>query len=96
MSWIRFDKKSCIIEIHAQPQAKKNEIVGLYNDRLKVKIKSPPVDGKANECLIEFIAKVVGVNRSSVELLKGESSRQKQIRISGLNLKQIELLLLPK
>lgn len=91
MSWIRCDQNgNCIIEVHAQPQARKNEIVGLYNDRLKIKIKSPPVDGKANDTLIEFLANLLEINRSSVQLIKGDSARQKQIRILGLSIDEIE------
>jgi uncharacterized protein (TIGR00251 family) len=93
MTWIRPDKSGCIIDVHAQPQARKNEVVGLHNDRLKVKIKSPPVDGKANECLTEFIAELLNLNRSAVELIKGETSRQKQLLIHGMNPETAEALL---
>lgn len=96
MAWIRPDKNGCIIDIHAQPGARKSEIVGLHNDRLKVKIKSPPVDGKANECLVEYLADVLSLSRSSVELLKGETSRQKQVRVYGLTPEQAEILLLKR
>ncbi|MEY4615792.1 MAG: hypothetical protein RJB66_752 [Pseudomonadota bacterium] len=93
MGWIRSDKKGCIIDVHAQPQARKNEVVGLHNDRLKVKIKSPPVDGKANECLTEFVAELLNLNRSAVELIKGETSRQKQLLIHGMSPETAEALL---
>lgn len=96
MAWIRDDKNGCIIEIHAQPQAKKNEVVGLHNDRLKVKIKSPPVEGKANECLIEFLADLLNVSRSSVTLLSGETSRQKKLHVRGLFSAQVEPELLKR
>ena len=46
-----------IIECYIQPQSSKNELVGLYNGKLKIKITAPPVDGKANECLIKFLSK---------------------------------------
>ena len=93
MPWIRADKNGCTIDIHAQPQAHKNEVVGLHNDRLKVKVKSPPVDGKANDCLVEFIAQTLGLNRSRVELLKGSSSRQKQLLIVGMSPEAVEAVL---
>lgn len=96
MAWIRSDRNGCIIEVHAQPQARKNEVVGLHNDRLKIKIKSPPVDGKANECLTEFIAELLNLNRSRVELIKGETSRQKQLLIHQMSPEQVENLLLKR
>ncbi len=96
MAWIRFDKNGCLIDIHVQPGARKNEIVGLHNDRLKIKIKSPPVDGKANECLVEYLADALSLSRSSVELVKGDASRQKQVRVYGLTPDQAEALLLKR
>jgi uncharacterized protein (TIGR00251 family) len=89
MTWVRNDKRGCILEIHAQPQARKNELVGLHNDRLKVKIKSPPVDGKANECLVEYFVELLGLSRSAVTLLRGETSRQKQLLIVGVTAEEV-------
>lgn len=96
MSWLRMDKLGVIVEIHAQPQARKNEVVGLHNDRLKVKIKSPPVDGKANECLIDYLADLLGTSRSKIRILKGETSRQKQVLLVGLTLEEVESQLLKR
>jgi uncharacterized protein (TIGR00251 family) len=96
MTWIRSEKTGCIIELHVQPQARKNEIVCIHNNRLKVKIKSPPVDGKANESLIEFIAETLGLRISALELIKGETSRQKQILVHGVTASQVETMLLKR
>jgi uncharacterized protein (TIGR00251 family) len=96
MTWIRPDKQGCLIEIHAQPQARKNEIIGLHNERLKIKIQSPPVDGKANEMLIEFLAETLKVSRSRLRLTKGETSRQKQVLVEGMTPAEVEPLLLKR
>jgi len=59
--------------------------VGIHNDRLKIQITAPPTDGKANEHLIRFIAKIAGVAKSRVTLVSGQTSRQKTLLIEGLD-----------
>jgi uncharacterized protein (TIGR00251 family) len=93
MAWIRVDQDGSIIEVHVLPQGRKNEIIGLYNDRLKVKIDAPPVDGKANACLLRFLAEVLKVKISSLELIKGEASRQKQVKVYQLSPQEIDRLI---
>jgi len=70
-----------ILCIHLQPRASKDEVCSLYGDALKVRITAPPVDGKANQHLIRFLAKCFGVPKSQVNLLSGERSRNKRIQI---------------
>lgn len=93
MAWIRSDAQGCIIETHVLPNGRKNEIVGLYNDRLKIKIEATPVDGKANICLLRFLAEVLNIKSSALELIKGDTSRQKQIKIHHLDSKTVETLI---
>lgn len=70
------------LNVHVQPRAGKDEIAGLYGDKLKIRIKAPPVDGKANQHLTEFLADVFGVAKRDVVLLSGETGRDKRFRIS--------------
>jgi uncharacterized protein (TIGR00251 family) len=70
-----------ILDVHVQPRAAKDEIVGLHGDRLKVRISAPPVDGKANRHLIDFLAGVFKVAKRDVILLAGESGRDKRFKI---------------
>jgi uncharacterized protein (TIGR00251 family) len=72
-----------ILKIYLQPKASKNEIVGPYRDGIKVKVTAQPVEGKANEALIKFLAKEFKMSASSVEILKGHHSREKIVRIGG-------------
>jgi uncharacterized protein len=72
-----------ILKVHLQPKASRNEIVGPYRDGIKVKVTAPPIEGKANEALIRFLAKEFGISMSSIEILKGLHSREKTLRISG-------------
>lgn len=75
---------SCTLAIKAIPNAPRNEIVGWLGDTLKVKVHAPPVEGKANDELCEFLADAFGVPRRAVTLLRGDTSRQKVIKIAGL------------
>ena len=75
--------KEIILKVYLQPKASKNEIVGSYRDGIKVKITAPPVEGKANEALIRFLAKELGVSPSCIEITRGHHSREKTLKISG-------------
>jgi hypothetical protein len=76
--------KDIILKVYLQPRSSKNEIVGPYRDGIKVKVTVPPIEGKANEALIRFLAKEFGISSSSIEILKGLHSREKTLRISGI------------
>jgi uncharacterized protein (TIGR00251 family) len=69
--------------VRVQPGASKNEIVGIQEDALRVRISAPPVEGKANKVLIQFLAKQLAVKRSQVEILNGHATRRKTIHIIG-------------
>jgi len=81
--WYRWDGDTLVLDIHVQPKASRDEIAGEHGDRLKVRITAPPVDGKANQHLVAFLAKLCGVPRSRVELVSGTSGRSKQLRIES-------------
>lgn len=80
-NWIKAHAKGALLSLHIQPGASRSEIVGLHGERLKVKIKAPPVDGAANLALIEFFADFLGIAKSRVSLIQGESSRQKTLLV---------------
>jgi len=73
-----------LLKVYLQPKASKNEVMGSYRDGIKVKVTAPPVEGKANEALIRFLAKEFGISPSSIEILKGLHTREKTLRISGM------------
>jgi uncharacterized protein (TIGR00251 family) len=75
--------KEILFKVYLQPKSSKNEIVGLYRDGIKIKVTAPPVEGKANEVLIRFLARELNVSPSCIEILKGYHSREKTLRISG-------------
>ena len=80
------EKNGCLIfNVRVVPRASKSEIVGEHDGALKVRIASPPVEGAANAELIKVLSKKFGVAKSAVEITGGQTSKQKQIRISGIN-----------
>ncbi len=79
--------------VHAQPGAKRDRIVGEFNGRLKIALAAPPVDGKANAALAKFLAKSLGVSKSSVSLVSGETMRDKRLRITSVSAAQLTALL---
>ena len=92
MSWYQTGGDGVAIHVHAQPGAKRTEVAGLYGDCVKVRVASPPVDGKANECLIEFLARRLGVKRSQVTIIRGMSSRRKKVFVAAAGLRPEVLL----
>lgn len=80
------------LAVHAQPGAKKTAIVGIYGEgdaaQLKIAVQAPPVEGRANEALIEFLAHTFGIPKKSVELLSGELARSKVFRLPGISIEQ--------
>lgn len=71
------------LTLHIQPGAKKTETAGLHGDALKIRLAAPPVDGKANEALIKFIAEALKLPKSAVNLKSGQTSRRKVLEVQG-------------
>lgn len=92
MSWYQTGGEGVTIHVYAQPGAKRTEVSGLHGDCLKLRLASPPVDGKANECLIEFLARRLGVKRGQVTIIRGLSSRRKTVFMAVAGLQPAALL----
>lgn len=84
MSWLRADGDGVMLTLHIQPGAKKTEVAGRHGDALKIRLAAPPVDGKANDALVAFVAKTLGVPKANVELVSGQASRAKRLRVAGV------------
>ena len=82
--WLRVAADGHItLTLHIQPGAKKTEFAGLHGDALKIRLAAPPVDGKANEALLRFIADALSLPKSAVSLKSGQTSRRKVLEIQG-------------
>lgn len=89
--WLRVAADGRItLTLHIQPGAKKTEFAGLHGDALKIRLAAPPVDGKANEALIKFVAETLGLAKSAVNLKSGQTSRRKVLEVQGAKLSSIE------
>ncbi len=82
-----------LIRIYVQPKARREKIVGLHLDRLKVSVTEPPDRGRANAAVIQLLSDVLTIPRSRIELLRGETSRTKDLLLAGQMLPTVRLLL---
>lgn len=82
--FIRVQGTGVVLSVKAQPRASRTEVVGLFGNELKIKVASPPVDGAANQALIEFLAETLGVAKRDVTLARGASATHKQFVIVGI------------
>jgi uncharacterized protein len=76
--------KTIIFAVRVIPRSSRSEIVGEYDGALKVKLNSPPVDGEANKELITLLAKTFRVSKSDVEIIGGQTSKLKQVKIATI------------
>ena len=81
-----------IFSVRVQPRASKDEIAGEMGGALKVRLRAPAVEDRANEALVEFLAQLLKTPRSAVRILSGERSRTKRLEIRGVTQQQILLL----
>lgn len=81
-----------VLTLHIQPRASKNEVCGVQGDALKIRLTSPPVDGAANKLCREFLADLLDVPKSAVEIISGETSRHKRVRIASADPEKLRRL----
>ena len=79
----RRDGSDLVIDLRVQPRASHSRIEGLHGARLRVRLKAPPVDGRANEALVGLLAETFAVPRARVRIEHGAASRDKRVRIVG-------------
>lgn len=84
MFWIKDTENGAVFKVKVQPRAAKNEIVGLLDDAVKLRITAPPVDGAANEAVVKFFSGLFRVPKNAVRIMSGETSRSKTVEIAGL------------
>jgi uncharacterized protein (TIGR00251 family) len=86
----------CTVSVRVHPGAKRNAVTGLHAGAVKIALTVPPVDGKANEALIGFLAERLRLPRAQVSLIAGTSSRSKTLRIAGKSAAEIQAALSPQ
>ena len=81
--WYCWHDRALVLRVRIQPRANRDEIAGQHGNRLKIRLRAPPVDGKANESLIRFVAELCGVAKANVEIISGTSGRDKRVRVDA-------------
>jgi uncharacterized protein (TIGR00251 family) len=79
--WYRWEGETLLLSLRVQPRSRRDQFIGPQGDFYKVRITAPPVEGKANDHLLGFLAKAFGVHRSQVALESGAGARNKRVRI---------------
>lgn len=82
---IEVTKGGVRLHLFIQPKSSKNEIVGVHNGLLKIKITAPPVDGKANEGVIAFLSDYFDLPKRDITIIRGETGRQKTVELLGVS-----------
>ncbi|MBN1959574.1 MAG: YggU family protein [Deltaproteobacteria bacterium] len=73
-----------MLDVLIAPRASRNRIMGVHDNRLKIQLTAPPVDGKANDALIRFLAESLAISRAQIEIVGGATNRRKTVRLSGI------------
>lgn len=93
LSWLQESgdqrRGAVTLNLHIQPGARKTEFAGLHGEALKLRLAAPPVDGKANACLLEFLARSLELPKRQLELVSGQTSRSKRVRVDGLKAEEL-------
>jgi hypothetical protein len=84
MNWITATKAGVMLSVHACPRATQDAVQGLHGDAVKIRLRSPPVDGKANDALVAFLGRILDVPARALTLVSGLSSRHKRVAITGV------------
>jgi uncharacterized protein (TIGR00251 family) len=85
----------CTLSVRLHPAARKNSVTGVHADALKITLTAPPVDGKANDALIAFLAEALHLPGARVSLVAGATSRTKMVRITGKSAAEVAAALFP-
>ena len=91
--FVSITEDSLVLNIYVQPRASKTELCGILGDTIKIRLTSPPLDGAANKLCREFLAGVFDVPKSAVEIIAGETSRLKRVRIKDSNPKRLRTII---
>ena len=97
MSFLKLDEDkqrgTITFAVRVQPRASRDEISGVFDGALKIRLRAPALENRANEALIEFLADVLKSSKSAVRIRSGEQSRSKRVEVFGVTRQQIESLL---
>ena len=81
--WLREEAGALVLTVHVQPGARRSEVAGIHGDAIKIRLAAPPIEGRANDELVRFVAQAFGVAQRQVAIVRGETSRRKVVRIDA-------------
>ncbi len=84
MHWINATKTGVMLSVHACPRAAQDQVQGLHGDAVKIRLRSPPADGRANDALIALLGRLLDVPARDLMIVAGHSSRRKRVAIAGV------------
>lgn len=91
--YLRETEKGVLLTISVQPKSSRNELAGVHEESLKIRLTAPPVEGEANKECVRFFSKLLGIPKSAIEILHGQKSRRKVLLIRGLKPETVGLTL---
>jgi uncharacterized protein (TIGR00251 family) len=88
-SFLRAEPDGVLLSVKLQPRASKNQISAPHGGELKIHVTAPPVDSAANEALIELLADKLGCGRNRIEIIRGQKSRHKTVKLHGFTTEEV-------
>jgi len=93
MLTVRETREGLLLSIRVQPRASRAEISGLHDESLKIKVVSPPLEGRANQECVELLSKLFGISKSNIKVVAGEKSRHKKVLITRITFNDLKGIL---
>lgn len=93
--WLHEQGDALLLDVTVVPKASRTRVLDVYDARLKIQLAAPPVDGKANDALVRFLADTLGVAKVQVDIVGGAANRKKTVRLRGVSRTQVIIKLAP-
>lgn len=94
LPFLHDNPRGAMLEVTVQPRASRCEVAGIHQERLRLRLTSPPVEGEANKECVKLLSKVLGIPKSDIEIVQGLKSRSKTILLRGRSAKDLEGILI--
>ena len=89
MNWISSTEDGVLINVRVVPRASKNEIVGVRDNALRIRLQTPPIEGRANRKLVRLLATTLDIPRNRISIVSGDKSRNKRVLVKDLNEREV-------
>ena len=93
--WLHEEGDAVVLDILVAPRAARTRVLGVHDQRLKIQLSAPPVEGQANDALVRFLAELLDVARAQVDVISGHASRRKRVRLAAVAAQRVLLKIGP-